>query len=122
MPIDTDLPDQPIRNALADREWESLTWVIENLPLSFQKEHCVPARELLGWSQEALVFRSGVSVRAIQSLERGKDLNAVSMQALAFAFEAEGLVFFPGHAPLKGENCRGSTKDPRSRHDYHLLE
>jgi len=65
---------------------------------------------------------SKVTPQAIQRLECDAQLNKVSMQALAFAIEAEGLVFFPVHPPLKGMKCRGSTKDARSRRDYHLLE
>lgn len=60
--------------------------------------------------------------RAIRSIENGAELRRVTMQALAFAMEAEGLVFFPGHAPLRAGNCRGATPDPRIRDDYHLLE
>ncbi|MQG93410.1 helix-turn-helix transcriptional regulator [Pseudomonas sp. MN1F] len=95
---------------------------MDHLPISFKGAHCRPARELLGWSIEDLSSASGVSAQAIQQLECGAPLKEVSMQALAFALEAEGLVFFPGHSPLRGMNCRGATKDPRKRRDYHLLE
>ncbi|MDU4254913.1 helix-turn-helix transcriptional regulator [Pseudomonas sp.] len=77
----------------------------------------------LGWSIDALSFRSGVSRVAITSLEAGtRTLRQVSMQALAFAFEQEGVVFLPNVAPMIGDNCRGSTTDPRDRPDYHLIE
>ncbi|WP_243430466.1 helix-turn-helix transcriptional regulator [Pseudomonas sp. 51_B] len=98
---------------------------MDHLPLSFRDVHSAPARELLGWSIEDLSSASGVSPQAIQRLEGGASLTSlrtVSMHALAFALEAEGLVFFPGHPPLRGMNCRGSTKDPQSRSDFHLLE
>lgn len=96
---------------------------IGDLPLSFSAVHCAPARAMLNWSAEALAFRSGVSVKAIKGLEEGRQtLRPVTMQALSFAFEAEALVFLPGLKPMRGHNCRGGTKDPRIRDDYHLLE
>lgn len=101
---------------------EAIACLMDHLPLSFRGVHCRPARVLLGWSIDRLSSASSVTPQAILRLERGIHLQEVSMQALAFALEAEGLVFFPGHPPLKGMNCRGSTKDPRSRRDYHLLE
>lgn len=101
---------------------EIVSWLPDLLPLSFTMEHCLAARELLHWSVDTLAHKSGVTSGAIQRLEDGQELNEVSMQALAYALEEEGLVFFPGHLPMIGDNCRGSTKDPRSRHDYHLLE
>jgi hypothetical protein len=44
------------------------------------------------------------------------------MQALSFALEAEGLVFIPGLKPMRGQNCRGGTMDPKNRDDFHLIE
>lgn len=113
---------QPLRLSLDDEQVEAIAWLMDHLPLSFRQAHCGPARELLGWSVDDLSSASGVTPQAIQRLERGIYLKEVSMQALAFALEAEGLVFFPGHPPLKGMNCRGSTKDPSTRRDFHLLE
>lgn len=113
---------QPIRLVLDDEQLEAMERLIEHLPLGFLPCHCAEARTMLGWSIEALAFRSGVSPRAIRSIENGAELRRVTMQALAFAMEAEGLVFFPGHAPLRAGNCRGATPDPRIRDDYHLLE
>lgn len=96
---------------------------IEDFPIGFGRDHCAQARELLKWSVEALAFRSGVSINAIRQLESGtRSLRPVTMQALAFAFEVEGLIFFPGHAPMIGGNCRGATLDPSSRADFHLIE
>lgn len=116
------LDRQPLRLNLDEEQIEAIAWLMDHLPLSFRGSHCMPARELLSWSIDDLSSASGVTTQAIQRLERGAQLNTVSMQALAFAFEAVGLVFFPGHPPLRGHNCRGSTKSPRSRRDYHLLE
>lgn len=113
---------QPIRLVLDDEQFEAMEWLMEQLPLGFLPGHCAEARTMLGWSVEALAFRSGVSPRAIRSIENGAELRRVTMQALAFAMEAEGLVFFPGHPPLRAGNCRGATPDPRTRNDFHLLE
>lgn len=116
-------PDrQPLRLSLEEEQIEVIAWFDDHLPLSFSDVHCGPARKLLGWSINDLSSASGVTPQAIQRLEQGAKLTAISMQALAFALEAEGLVFFPNHPPLMGENCRGSTKDPRDNPDYHLLE
>jgi len=103
-----------------DEQLEIIAWCMEHLPNGFKSAHCAPARLRLGWSVEALVFRSGASRDAIRRIENGAELREVTMQA--FAFEKEGLIFIPGQAPLPGDNCRGATKDPRSRPDYHLLE
>jgi hypothetical protein len=92
------------------------------LPLGFRSEHCEASRLALEWSVEALAFRSGVSPDAIRTVELGNELRRVTMQALAFALEAEGLIFFPGHPPLRSDDCRGATPDPRTRADYHLIE
>lgn len=66
-----------------------------DLPLGFHTEHCEPSRSALEWSVEALAFRSGVSPEAIRRVELGNELRRVTMQALAFALESEGLIFFP---------------------------
>jgi hypothetical protein len=116
------LDQQPIRLNLDEDQIEAITWLMDHLPLSFKGVHCGPARQLLGWSIDDLSSASGVTTQAIQRLEHGTPLNTVSMQALAFALEEEGLVFFPGHPSLRSKDCQGSTKDPRSRRDYHLLE
>lgn len=116
------LDPQQLRLNLDEDQLEAIAWLMDHLPLSFRNVHCLPARELLSWSIDDLSSAFGVTSQAIQRLESGFQLKEVSLQALAFALEAEGLVFFPGHPPLRGMNCRGSTKDPRSRRDYHLLE
>ena len=95
----------------------------ESLPLGFTNGHCAQAREMLGWTVEALAFRSGVSTKAIRELELGtRTLRRVTMQALSFALEAEGLFFLPGHKPMRGDNFGGATTDPRDRDDFHLIE
>lgn len=64
--------------------------LVEDLPLGFSYKHCAKAREILGWSVEALAFRSGVSTKAIRELELGiRKLRRVTMQALSFSLETE---------------------------------
>ncbi|WP_347905162.1 helix-turn-helix transcriptional regulator [Pseudomonas purpurea] len=103
-------------------EWGS-DFSIDDIPLAFSRSHCAAARTMLDWSVEALSFRSGVSVGAIRDLEAGnRTLRSVTMQALSFALEAEGLVFLPRLNPMRGHNCRGGTTDPKKRKDYDLIE
>ncbi|MFV0929306.1 helix-turn-helix domain-containing protein [Pseudomonas jessenii] len=109
-----------LKHAEEDRE---MRLFFESLPLGFTNVHCAQAREMLGWTVEALAFRSGVSTKAIRELERGtRTLRRVTLQALSFALEAEGLFFLPGHQPMRGENFGGATSDPRARDDFHLIE
>ncbi|WP_433690672.1 XRE family transcriptional regulator [Pseudomonas monteilii] len=116
------LDQQPIRLNLDEDQIEAITWLMDDLTLSLKGVHCGPVRQFLDWSIDDLSSASGVTTQAIVRLERDTPLNAVSMQALGFALEEEGLVFFPGHLLLRGKDCQGSMKDPRSRRDYHLLE
>ncbi|WP_248098286.1 helix-turn-helix domain-containing protein [Pseudomonas fragi] len=109
---------------LKQDEIDRRMWLLaEDLPLGFSESHCVEAREMLDWSVETLAFRSGVSVKAIRELELGiRKLRRVTMQALSFSLEKEGLIFIPGHDPMRGQNCRGGTTNPRGRDDFHLIE
>lgn len=105
-------------------EAHAAVWAaLADLPSHFAAAHCAPARAMLGWSVEALAFRSGVSINAIKDLELGvRALRRVTMQALSYSLEEEGLIFLPNNPPMRGANCRGGTTDPKSRSDYHLLE
>ena len=114
--------DQARRLRLAEDDRE-MRQFFESLPLDFTDVHCVQAREMLGWTVEALAFRSGVSTKAIRELESGtRTLRRVTMQALSFALETEGLIFLPGHKPMRSGDCRGATTDPKDRDDFHLIE
>jgi hypothetical protein len=46
----------------------------------------------------------------------------VTRLALAYRLEAEGLVFFPGFAPGRGMNVKGSTPNPVGRADFAMVE
>ena len=88
----------------------------------FTPLHCAQARDMLGWSVEHLSERSKVSVPAIQRFEASGPIRDVTRLALAYCLEAEGLVFFPGFAPGRGGNIRGTTPDPIGREDFALIE
>lgn len=88
----------------------------------FTPLHCAQARELLGWSLEQLSDNSKVSVPAIQRFEASERVRDVTLLALAYSLEAEGLVFFPGFAPSWASNFRGTTPDPMGREDFALIE
>lgn len=94
-----------------------------SMPSTITGQQCAQGREVLGWTVEALAFRSGASVKAITQFESGtRELLEVTRQALAFSLEQQGLLFIPGFKPSRGNNCRGVTSDPRSRDDYHRIE
>lgn len=118
------LVDLDMARSLRQAEFNTrMQLLVEGLPLGFSDTHCEKAREILGWSVEALAFRSGVSIKAIKDLELGiRKLRRVTMQALSFSLETEGLIFIPGQEPMRGQNCRGGTTDPRARDDFHLIE
>lgn len=88
----------------------------------FTALHCAQAREMLGWTLEQLSQQSKVSVPAIQRFEAGEAVRDVTRLALAYSLEAQGLVFFPGFAPGRGGNIRGTTPDPIGREDFALIE
>lgn len=84
---------------------------------------CVQARELLGWDQLRLSRECGVDLLKLGLYEVGIiTLKPISRQAIAYTFEKQGLLFFPGELPLRGGNVRGCCPDPRKSPDYHLLD
>ncbi|MGE8187748.1 helix-turn-helix domain-containing protein [Pseudomonas sp. NPDC086278] len=88
----------------------------------FTPAHCAQARAMLGWSVEELSEESGVSVQAIERFEAERDVLDVTRLTLAYRFESQGLVFFPGFAPGRGMNVRGSTPNPVGRADFAMVE
>jgi hypothetical protein len=77
---------------------------------------------MLGWSVEELSREASVSVEAIERFEAQQDVLDVTRLTLAYRFESEGLVFFPGFAPGRGMNLRGSTPNPVGRADFAMVE
>jgi len=62
---------------------------------------CRAARALLGWSQEELVERAGVSKKTIADLERGATQlpRTQTLAQITKAFEAAGIEFLNGRRP-----------------------
>ncbi|OLU22353.1 hypothetical protein BVH03_24260 [Pseudomonas sp. PA15(2017)] len=84
---------------------------------------CAAARYRLDWSIDRLAIQSGVSALAIEQYESGfRKLKPISLQAIAYAFEAEKLMFFPGQPVMTGGNVRGACPDPRLSSDYSQIE
>jgi hypothetical protein len=88
----------------------------------FTPAHCAQARAMLGWSVDELSRESGVSVDAIERFETRRDVPEADRLALAYRFESEGLVFFPGFAPGRGMNMKGSAAEPMGRTDFAMVE
>ncbi|MCU1759909.1 XRE family transcriptional regulator [Pseudomonas sp. 14P_8.1_Bac3] len=88
----------------------------------FTPAHCAQARAMLGWSVDELCRESGVSVDAIERFEARREVPDTDRLALAYRFESEGLVFFPGFAPGRGMSVRGSAGDPVGRADFAMGE
>ena len=88
----------------------------------FTPAHCAQARAMLGWSVDELSRESGVSVDAIERFEARRDVPEADRLALAYRFESEGLVFFPGFAPGRGMNMKGSSTESMGRADFAMVE
>ena len=88
----------------------------------FTPAHCAQARAMLGWSVDELSRESGVSVDAIERFEARRDVPEADRLALAYRFESEGLVFFPGFAPGRGMNMKGSSTESMGRADCAMVE
>ena len=102
---------------------QAMKITLERIALfQFTPAHCAQARAMLGWSVEELSQESGVSVDAIQRFEAEREVLDVTRLTLAYRFESEGLVFFPGFAPGRGMNLRGSTPNPVGRADFAMDE
>lgn len=102
---------------------QAMKITLERIALfQFTPAHCAQARAMLGWSVEDLSREASVSVEAIQRFEAQQPVLDVTRLALAYRFESEGLVFFPGFAPGRGMNLRGSTPNPVGRADFAMVE
>ncbi|NUT78261.1 helix-turn-helix transcriptional regulator [Pseudomonas sp. C1C7] len=102
---------------------QAMKITLERIALfQFTPTHCAQARAMLGWSVEELSREAGVSVEAIERFEAKREVLDVTRLTLAYRFEAEGLVFFPGFAPGRGMNVKGSTPNPMARADFAMVE
>lgn len=102
---------------------QAMKITLERIALfQFTPTHCAQARAMLGWSVEELSREAGVSMDAIKRFEAKREVLDVTRLALAYRFESEGLVFFPGFAPGRGMNVRGATPNPVVRADFAMVE
>ncbi|MGJ7514472.1 XRE family transcriptional regulator [Pseudomonas baetica] len=103
--------------------YQAMKITLERIALfQFTPAHCAQARAMLGWSVDELSREAGVSVEAIQRFEAEREVLDVTRLTLAYRFESEGLVFFPGFAPGRGMNVKGSTPNPVGRADFAMVE
>lgn len=87
------------------------------------RDLCLQARQRLDWGIDRLADESGVSPLAIEQFESGfRRLKPISLQAIAYAFEAKGLMFIPGYGILTGDNIVGACPDPQLSDDYFQVE
>lgn len=80
------------------------------------------ARALLGWSQDELAARSGVSVATIRRQEPGTGVFAASddvAMKIMTAFESAGVEMVEG-SDLKGQGVRWSRPSDRERYAFIL--
>jgi hypothetical protein len=101
----------------------AMNLILERIALfQFTPTHCAQARAMLGWSVEQLSREAGVSADDIQRFEAQQEVADAPRLALAYRFEAQGLVFFPGFAPGRSANMRSSTAEPVGRGEYALAD
>lgn len=88
----------------------------------FTPAHSAQARAMLGWSVDELSRESGVAVDTIERFEAKRDVPDADRLALAYRFESQGLVFFPGFAPGRGMSMKGAPTDAVGRAEYAMGE
>lgn len=65
---------------------------------------CRAARALLGWSQDGLADRAGVSRGTVKNLEAGQALSSLAAKAVRIALEREGVMLLGD-----GSSCDGNA-------------
>ncbi|WP_311882627.1 MULTISPECIES: XRE family transcriptional regulator [unclassified Pseudomonas] len=101
----------------------AMNHILERIALfQFTPTHCVQARAMLGWSVEQLSREAEVSVEDIQRFETQQDVADAARLALAYRFEAQGLVFFPGFAPGRSASVQGVSSEAVGRGDFAMAE
>jgi len=97
----------------------AMNHILERIALfQFTPTHCVQARAMLGWSVEQLSHEAEVAVDDIQRFEAQQDVADATRLALAYRFEAQGLVFFPGFAPGRKLNPQAMQQNVAERGDF----
>ncbi len=73
-------------------------------------QHCIAARQLLGWDRAKLARESGVSIQTVGRFERGDaDARYRSIKALEKTLTANGIVFEAGKPRGQSRICEDGT-------------
>lgn len=101
----------------------AMNHILERIALfQFTPTHCVQARAMLGWSVEQLSREALVPVEDIQRFEAQQEVADAARLALAYRFEALGLVFFPGFRPGRSASVRAAASESLERGEYAMAE
>ncbi len=101
----------------------AMNHILELIALfQFTPTHCVQARAMLGWSVEQLSREAQVPVEDIQRFEAQHEVADAARLALAYRFEALGLVFFPGFRPGRSVKVRAAASESLERGEYAMAE
>lgn len=101
----------------------AMNHILERIALfQFTPTHCVQARAMLGWSVEQLSREAQVPVEDIQRFEAQQEVVDAARLALAYRFEALGLVFFPGFRPGRSVKVQGMTAESVGLGDLAMAE
>jgi len=84
----------------------------------FTPTHCAQARAMLGWSVDELSRETGVAAAEIERFEARREVADADRLALAYRFESEGLMFFPGFAPGRVIGGKGAVTESRGQTDF----
>lgn len=101
----------------------AMNHILERIALfQFTPTHCVQARAMLGWSVEQLSREAQVPVEDIQRFEAQQEVADAARLALAYRFEALGLVFFPGFRPGRSASFNQVKPESAARGDYAMAD
>ncbi|MBK5513444.1 XRE family transcriptional regulator [Pseudomonas sp. TH15] len=88
----------------------------------FTPAHSAQARAMLGWSVDQLSREAEVSAEDIQRFEAQQEVADAARLALAYRFESQGLVFFPGFAPGRSASLNAMAAETAGRGDYAMAD
>ncbi|MFJ2281956.1 XRE family transcriptional regulator [Pseudomonas sp. NPDC087803] len=101
----------------------AMNHILERIALfQFTPTHCVQARAMLGWSVEQLSREAEVAVDDIQRFETQQEVADAARLALAYRFEAQGLVFFHGFAPGRSVSAMNSALESVGHGDHAMAK
>ncbi|MBK5376263.1 XRE family transcriptional regulator [Pseudomonas sp. TH08] len=101
----------------------AMNHILERIALfQFTPTHCLQARAMLGWSVDQLSREAEVSAEDIQRFEAQQEVADAARLALAYRFESQGLVFFPGFAPGRSASLNAMAAETAGRGDYAMAD